>query len=289
MKITVLLNNYNYGRFLATAIDSVLNQTYGDFELIVVDDGSTDNSQDIIREQKDSRILPIFKKNNGQGSAFKAGIARASGDYIAFLDSDDLWEPNKLERCAQILRAKPDVVLLNHSFKMMDADGNVTGETHRFQTSGDYDLMSDLRRYEVHFSFVSTSFFVGRRRECAQVPIDEARWRIAADTPIIIGLGLRGKIYNLAESLGFYRAHGANLWFSHVTNEFLVRHFDGVYRLVNEEMERMGRKERYYFANTELAMNQRVLECTRYSLPGIYHRIRKRLLLSWRSGRRPAH
>ena len=80
--VTVLINNYNYGRFLREAIDSALNQTYGNVEVVVVDDGSTDESRDII-DGYAGRIVSVLKKNGGQGSAFNAGIAASRGESSA--------------------------------------------------------------------------------------------------------------------------------------------------------------------------------------------------------------
>ena len=93
--VSVLINNYNYGNFIAEAIDSALNQNYPSVEVIVVDDGSTDNSREIIASYSD-RIKPILKENGGQASAFNAGFAASKGEIICFLDSDDLFNAEKV-------------------------------------------------------------------------------------------------------------------------------------------------------------------------------------------------
>lgn len=97
-EISVLLNNYNYGRFLGEAIASVLAQEYQDFELIIVDDGSTDNSEEIIDSFSDERIRKIRKANGGQLSAFNRGFAESRGKILCFLDSDDVYPPGYLPR-----------------------------------------------------------------------------------------------------------------------------------------------------------------------------------------------
>ncbi|MGL5878790.1 MAG: glycosyltransferase family 2 protein, partial [Xenococcaceae cyanobacterium] len=99
--VSILINNYNYGKFLPEAIDSALAQTYDRCETIVVDDGSTDNSQEIIASYGD-RIVPIFKTNGGQASAFNAGFAASSGDIICFLDADDVFLPEKAAAIASV-------------------------------------------------------------------------------------------------------------------------------------------------------------------------------------------
>ena len=92
--VSVIIPTYNRAHLVGRAIKSVLNQTYRDFEIIVVDDGSTDNTKDIIKEfqKKDKRIKYIpYEKNKGGSAARNTGIKAAKGEYIAFLDSDDEW------------------------------------------------------------------------------------------------------------------------------------------------------------------------------------------------------
>lgn len=95
---SVIIPTYNRANFLKRAIDSVLVQTFKDFELIIVDDGSTDNTKELINLYSDSRIKYIYKKNGGLNSARNKGLENANGRYIAFCDSDDSWLPLKLEK-----------------------------------------------------------------------------------------------------------------------------------------------------------------------------------------------
>ncbi|MFS2177424.1 glycosyltransferase family 2 protein [Rhizobium pisi] len=101
MKLSVLINNFNYARYLGQCIDSVLSQDYPDFEIVVVDDGSTDDSRQIITAYGD-RIVSVLKENAGQASSFNAGFAAASGDILFLLDADDAFLPGKLTRIAEI-------------------------------------------------------------------------------------------------------------------------------------------------------------------------------------------
>jgi glycosyltransferase involved in cell wall biosynthesis len=104
--VSILINNYNYAEFLGEAIESALNQRYRPFEVIVVDDGSTDNSQSMAASYG-SRIQLIAKKNGGQASAFNAGFAASKGEVICFLDADDLFLPNKLNHVMEIFGDNP--------------------------------------------------------------------------------------------------------------------------------------------------------------------------------------
>src|SRR5688572_20554111 len=95
--VSIIINNYNYGNFLRAAIDSCLKQIYPFKEVIVVDDGSTDDSKDIILSYGD-KIIPLLKENAGQASCFNAGYNICHGDIILFLDADDFLADNALEK-----------------------------------------------------------------------------------------------------------------------------------------------------------------------------------------------
>ena len=106
--VSVVIPVYNGDRYLAEAITSVLDQTYKNFELIVVDDGSTDGSAEIAKSYKQA-VLYTFQPNGGLSKARNTGLALARGKYIAFLDHDDLWLPHKLARQVTYLDSHPDV------------------------------------------------------------------------------------------------------------------------------------------------------------------------------------
>lgn len=95
-QVSIIITCFNYGRYVAQAIESVLSQTFQDFELIVINDGSTDNTEEIASGYRCDRLRYYYQPNQGQSSAKNKGIREAQGSFIAFLDADDLWEPNKL-------------------------------------------------------------------------------------------------------------------------------------------------------------------------------------------------
>src|SRR5260370_20141390 len=108
---SVIVNNYNYERFLREAIDSALNQTYRNTEVIVVDDGSTDGSLEIIASYG-QRIIPLVKANGCQNSALNAGFSLSRGDVILFLDSDDVLVPSAVVAAVDAF-CEPDCVQLD--------------------------------------------------------------------------------------------------------------------------------------------------------------------------------
>src|SRR5579872_2142515 len=128
--VSIVINNYDYGRFLRGAIDSALNQTYPDKEVIVVDDGSTDNSREIIAGYGD-RIVPVLKPNGGQGSAFNAGFAASHGELIFLLDSDDFFYPEKVATVQKIMSSEfaGKQTLLYHLLDVVDQSGRNQGTT----------------------------------------------------------------------------------------------------------------------------------------------------------------
>jgi glycosyltransferase involved in cell wall biosynthesis len=106
-KVTVIIPTFNRERFIRECVESVLSQTYQDFELIVVDDGSTDGTPDLLQKY-DGRLTYIWQENRGPSAARNRGIQLASGEWICFLDSDDLWLPRKLERQMEFFARHPD-------------------------------------------------------------------------------------------------------------------------------------------------------------------------------------
>ncbi len=112
MRVSVIIPTYNRAALLKEAIESVRSQTYANWELIVVDDGSTDDTQSIISQNRDSRIRYFYQKNAGVSAARNRGIEESRSPLIAFLDSDDLWVPEKLERQVHVMKQHPETGLL---------------------------------------------------------------------------------------------------------------------------------------------------------------------------------
>ncbi|MCB9973106.1 MAG: glycosyltransferase family 2 protein [Rhodospirillales bacterium] len=116
MKTSVLISNYNYANHLPAAIHSVLGQTVPAHEIIVVDDGSTDHSRDIIDSFGDA-IIPLFQENAGQAAAISAGFARSTGDIVMLLDADDLFHPHKIEILQGLYAQSPATGWIFHDLK----------------------------------------------------------------------------------------------------------------------------------------------------------------------------
>ena len=120
--ISVIIPNYNNAHFLGDAIQSVLNQTYQNFEIILVDDGSNDDSQQVVSSFGD-RVRYIWQENKGLGGARNTGISAANGEFIGFLDADDQWLPDFLDTMVLLTKENPDAAVFFSNARYMDDHG----------------------------------------------------------------------------------------------------------------------------------------------------------------------
>lgn len=214
--VSVLINNYNYGRFLGDAINSALSQTYPHIEVIVVDDGSTDNSREVIAGYGE-RIVPVLKENGGQGSAFNAGFATSKGEWIFFLDSDDYFYPQKV---ANILKAitrefQGKQVMLYHPMDVVDTKGRGQGAC---LPSAPHPVPPNLLDYARKYAYVpfasspTSGLAISRELAVRIFPVPETR--ICADDFVVRAAELLGEVHWVPDRLGAYRSHEGNNWFS---------------------------------------------------------------------------
>jgi len=220
LRVDVVIDNYNYGEFLPAAIASALGQTHPSVEVIVVDDGSTDDSRDLLREQADE-LTVVLKENGGQGSAFNAGLERCGGEVVMLLDADDVLKPDAAARVAAAFAVEAPPARVQYRMDVIDADGRPTGEEKPFRhlpmPSG------DLRRAELSYSFdlgwMPTSANAFRADALRRIlPIPEDTYRILADWYLVHLTTLLGPIVSLEEICASYRVHGDNS-FEHAAAE----------------------------------------------------------------------
>src|SRR5665213_836599 len=122
--ISVIMPVHNGGEFLKDAIDSILSQTWKDIELIIIDDGSTDTSADIIKSYRDDRIKSIRQTNHGLAYTLNKGLGLAKGDFIARMDQDDISLPSRLEKQMQYMAYNTKLGVLGTFFTYMDEQGS---------------------------------------------------------------------------------------------------------------------------------------------------------------------
>lgn len=153
LPISIIMPAFNAQDFLEESIESVMAQTYANWELIIIDDGSTDKTRKIVEAfcEKDDRIQYIFQANGKQGKARNTGITNAKGNYIAFLDADDIWLPDKLEKQVNLLiKSGSDLVFSDIS--IIDENGNVTKTSNGVsdeQFNGEKGIRSFLKSNKI--------------------------------------------------------------------------------------------------------------------------------------------
>lgn len=209
---SIIINNYNYGRFLGEAVESALNQDYSPVEVIVVDDGSTDHSPQVIDLYGD-RIIPVLKENGGQASAFNAGFAASRGEIVCLLDADDIFRRSKITRVVQCFREHRNMAWLFHGLDYIDARGNCTGKYPLRQETGMVDIREEIACYGKMSLIAPPTSGLCFQRSLLQrlLPMPEAI-KITADNYLkFAALTCAPGIY-LNQVLAYQRIHGANAY-----------------------------------------------------------------------------
>lgn len=240
---SIIVNNYNYGRFLGEAVDSALAQTYAPVEVLVVDDGSIDHSRSVI-ESYGSRIVAVLKKNGGQASAFNAGFTASRGEVVIFLDADDVLMPTAVERALESFTA--DMAKVHWPMQEIDSSGEATGRLipHDPLPKGDLRAFT-FRKGPSSSVSPPTSGNAWARTFLDQVmPVPEKEHRIGADA-FLFGLAPAfGTIGRLRQPHGRYRVHGRNNYRGRGLEDRLRTGLCGIeeqWRLLKAHMSAVGR------------------------------------------------
>jgi glycosyltransferase involved in cell wall biosynthesis len=203
-RVSVVMPAYNEHRYVISAVTSVLTQTFTDLELIVVDDGSTDETPDLLSLLDDPRIVVVRQENGGMASALNAGTARARGEYVARMDADDLSLPDRIRRQVNWLDAHPDVAILGTAFRRIDDEGRAV-DTTRMLTSHE-ELRRDL--------FICSPFGHGtimiRTAVLLQAGGYDGSYWPAEDYDLWRRVMATHRAANLPDVLYEYRVHGGN-------------------------------------------------------------------------------
>ncbi|OJA28082.1 glycosyl transferase [Burkholderia ubonensis] len=205
--LTIVICNHNHGAYLRGAIDSALAQTARGVRVLVVDDGSTDDSRDIIRSYGD-RIAAIFQENRGQVAAYNRALEHVASDYVIFLDADDLLYHDAADRVLAAFESS-DCVKVQFRLDVLTRDGATTGVTVP-QSVVDVDCGRLLRAGWLYPSPPGSgnAYRVAALKRFFPVPVNPDN-RHGADFYAIYGVALLGAVHMIDESLGGYRAHHA--------------------------------------------------------------------------------
>jgi glycosyltransferase involved in cell wall biosynthesis len=210
MRISILINNFNYARYLGAAIDSALAQvgsTSGaEVEVIVCDDASTDGSREVMARYGSCIQTWHSPENRGQASAMNAGLALSTGEWVLFLDADDLLEPDALATCLPLMAE--GVAKIQFQLQCITQDGRPMGRQIPYLLH-DGDVRPLIARFGTYGGPPSSGNLYRRSAIQRYFPLDEPAWRRAADTPPFLLSAFNGRIVNAPRPLGAYRIHSS--------------------------------------------------------------------------------
>lgn len=246
--------NYNYAHFLPVALDSLLAQTYGRFEAMVCDDGSTDASVEVAASytKKDPRIRLICQPNGGVGEALNTAYAACSGDVVCLLDADDYFVPQKLEKVIERMRSR-DIGFVLHEMQVVDGEGHALRRLPSIRQHEKGWIGDRLVRRGGRWRSMPASALTFHRDVAALMfPMPATSLRSLADAYLYMLAPLFTKVDFIAEPLSAYRLHGANLTgataFSLETSRKFV---DGLER-VHRSIEAKRQAEKYAMPSLDL-------------------------------------
>ena len=233
--VSVVMSAYNASRYLRESIDSILAQTFGDWEFIIIDDGSTDETLSILREyeSRDKRFRIISRPNTGLTRALNEGIAAARGEFIARMDADDVSLPQRFEKQIAHLRSHPDCVLLGAQIELIDPLGLRIALDHRKLNHDEIDaeLLAGKGGSVVHPVCMMRADAVrkaGAYRE---------HYNNSEDLDLFLRLAELGRVANLPELLLKYRRHPESVSHQKYENQWKLKK-----QIVAEAYERRGMK-----------------------------------------------
>ncbi|MFX0556027.1 glycosyltransferase [Maribacter sp. CXY002] len=201
--VTVYITNYNYGKFIRKAIESILNQTLKDIELIIIDDGSTDNSKDIIEEYSNHDIISIiYQKNRGLNITNNVALKASKGKYIVRLDADDYMELNALKKMSDFLENDDELGLIFPNYYIVDIDGNELSEIKR------HDFKKEVNILDQPAHGACTMIRTNYLKEIGGY--DES-YRCQDGYELWVKFINKFKVTNINETLFSYRRHNNNL------------------------------------------------------------------------------
>lgn len=242
--VSVIIPTYNHAHFLGEALTSVINQTYPRWEVIVVNNFSSDNTKEVVSSFNETRIKIVDFANNGIiGAARNRGIKEASGTYVAFLDSDDLWYPEKLDKCVHLLEETGSDLVAHHLVKMKSK--NKVGQLRA-------GPVSKFKYEKLLFTgnCLANSSVIVKRDSLLDVGLisESSELITVEDYDLWLRLSLHGLSLSVVdEMLGEYAVHESN------NSSALGRHLDANLKLLKLHTEEMKTSFKYLKTRSRLA------------------------------------
>ncbi len=212
-RITALIDTYNQEAFIEKAITSVLEQDFpsSDMEIIVVDDGSTDRTHEIVKKFQ-PRVQLLSKKNGGQASAFNTGIAQIRGEIVSFLDGDDWWANDKVNRVSRIFDRYPEAGIVGHGIIETFPDGRSRVESLRCEDHFRVDSEAGALMFRSRKQFLGTSRMSIRSTVLKKIPTVPKSLLFEADEYLFTMAAVLSETVIIPEPLTYYRQHASNLF-----------------------------------------------------------------------------
>lgn len=207
-KVSVIMNCYNSSKYLCEAIESVYAQTYGDWEIIFWDNASTDNSAAIAKSYDEKLKYFYAEKTVPLGHARNFAIEKARGEYIAFLDCDDVWLPEKLENQIGFLELNEDVALIYSDSSIIDEEGVLKKNTYLWGNQQFY--RGNIFEKLLLADFIPLLTVVLRKKILDEVGLFNTKYKIAEDYDLFLKVAESNKIDFIDQPLSMYRIHSFN-------------------------------------------------------------------------------
>lgn len=243
---SIIIPAYNALRYLPETLESVLVQTFTDFEVIIINDGSYDNIVEWAVEIQDPRVKFISQENKGVSAARNLGIENAIGEYIAFLDADDLWEPTKLEKQIECFQKNSSLGLVHTEMALIDEESKSLGRKFTSNIEGN-GLKSLLEQ-----NTIVTSSVIVRRSCLERLGNFDINLSSSEDWELWVRIAANYLIAQIKEPLVFYRQHPNNTTKNWQMLEQDLYTIEQVFQSVPEELSYL-KKRTYAYANIYLA------------------------------------
>ncbi|MEZ4195091.1 MAG: glycosyltransferase family 2 protein [Candidatus Paceibacterota bacterium] len=202
--VSIIILTYNRANYLGQAIGSVLTQTYANFELIILDDGSTDDTEKVVIEFNDSRIKYV-KDSVNRGIVYRRNesLKLAKGKYLAILDSDDVWlSPNKLQKQVELMELNPKLTVVGTYIKIIDADGTEVSKNK--YGANDKTIRKNIL---IRNQFANSSVLM--QKTAVEKTQGYRPYAYAEELDLFLQLGTLGELQNIPEYLTGHRVHGS--------------------------------------------------------------------------------
>lgn len=229
--VSIVIPVHNGEKYIKESINSCLEQTYKNIEVIVVDDKSEDNTLNILKNYGNRIITVPVEKQNGLGNVINIGIRRSKGKYIARMDADDIMYPTRIEKQVEYLESHPNCVAVGGQIDIIDENGNITG--HREYAVEDKDIKKNLFLFQP-FAHPAVTLRRSTLEEIGLYP--ENMWKVE-DVKLFLILSTKGEFHNLEDTVLKYR-----MTFKTESQSKMLDHFKKTNEIRNWAVKELGIK-----------------------------------------------